>query len=50
MPFAIAALIALLLSNATRDAGACIDPNGAPCAVHASGVSTDAGVRIDPEG
>jgi hypothetical protein len=30
--------------------GSCIDPIGGCANAHASAVSTDAGVRIDPEG
>lgn len=48
MPFAIAALVALLLSTAALDRGSSIDPHGAHAA--APGASADAGIRIDPEG
>ena len=50
MSLTVAALVALLLSGAALDRGACIDPNGASCSAYAGSVSTDAGVRIDPEG
>jgi hypothetical protein len=50
MSVAIAAFIALLLWSAGPFTSSCIDPNGGCAAAHASAVSTDAGVRIDPEG
>jgi hypothetical protein len=46
MSIAVAAFFALLLSHA----GPCIDPNGSHCPAYAGAASTDAGVRIDPEG
>jgi hypothetical protein len=50
MSVAIAVLVALLLSSAGPYTGSCIDPIGGCANAHASAVSTDAGVRIDPEG
>ena len=50
MSLAIAALVALLLSGPHVDNGCGIDPQGNHCPTHASAVSPDAGVRIDPEG
>ena len=50
MSLAIAALVALMLAGAHLDNGCGIDPQGGHCPTHASAVSADAGVRIDPEG
>jgi hypothetical protein len=50
MSVAIAALVALLLSGAGPYSGSCIDPWGGCANASAGTVSTDAGVRIDPEG
>jgi hypothetical protein len=50
MSLAVAAFLALLLSHAGLDGGPCIDPNGGHFPSYAGAVSTDAGVRIDPEG
>jgi hypothetical protein len=50
MSVVIAVSAALLLLGAGFFTGPCIDPAGACAATHASAASTDAGVRIDPEG